>query len=75
MLHESSCTWSELTCAWFASAEEFALLEAAYAVARIIQKFPQLNLPDDEVVVKTGMEEQTVTLVLYCPDGCRVNIG
>ncbi|MCJ1250009.1 hypothetical protein MMC30_007235 [Trapelia coarctata] len=59
----------------FASPEEFALLEAAYAVARIVQKFPQIGLPDDEVVVKTGMEEQLVTLVLYCPDGCRVKIG
>lgn len=56
------------------SKEEFALLEAAYAVTRIVQRFPKLGMPDDEVVVAPGMEEQIVTLVLYNPDGCRVKI-
>ncbi|KAN0116903.1 cytochrome P450 monooxygenase [Hyaloscypha variabilis] len=51
---------------------DFAMTEAAYAVVRILQRFPNIKLPADEVVRKTGKERQTITLVLSVGDGCRV---
>jgi hypothetical protein len=48
--------------------------EAAYAVVRILQRFPNIIIPPDEKVVRTGKERQTVTLVLLVGDGCRVQI-
>ena len=48
------------------------MTEAAYAVVRILQRFPIIKLPADELVEKTGKERQTITLVLSVGDGCRV---
>jgi hypothetical protein len=53
---------------------DFALTEAAYAVVRILQRFPNITIPSDEKIVRTGKERQTVTLVLLVGDGCRVEI-
>ena len=50
------------------------MVEAAYAVVRILQRFPVIRLPRDEVAVKTGKERQTVTIVLSITDGCNVSI-
>lgn len=58
--------------------EDFALLEAAYAVIRILQTFPSLELPDDEPTIEevpVGSERQDVTLVVASADGCRVKLG
>ena len=49
------------------------MTEAAYAVVRILQRFPVIKLPSDEVVKKTGKEPQTITIVLSVGDGCRVS--
>ncbi|KAH0537360.1 hypothetical protein FGG08_005839 [Glutinoglossum americanum] len=54
---------------------DFALTEAAYAVVRILQRFPIVKMPPDEVRVKTGKERQTMTLVLSATDGCKVQFG
>lgn len=48
------------------------MTEAGYAVVRILQRFPVVKLPVDEVVKKTGKERQTITIVLSSSDGCRV---
>lgn len=48
------------------------MTEAAYSVVRILQRFPVIELPADEVVKKTGKERQTITIVLSVGDGCRV---
>jgi hypothetical protein len=53
---------------------DFALTEAAYAVVRILQEFPQLRIPLGDRIFPTGKEPQTVTLVLKIRDGCRVEI-
>lgn len=59
--------------AWLTTeAEEFALLEAAYAIARIVQEFPALSLPDGEEHVPVGQEKQIITLTIAPADGCRV---
>lgn len=52
--------------------EDFALLEAAYAIARIVQAFPGLALPPDEPVEPIGHERQSITLTMAPTDGCRV---
>lgn len=52
--------------------EEFALLEASYAVIRIVQSFPKLALPSDEKLEPVGSEKQTLTLTVSPAEGCRV---
>jgi len=55
--------------------QDFALLEAGYTVTRIVQRFSSITVPDDEDVKKTGMEKQTLTLVVACGEGCRLRLG
>jgi len=52
--------------------QDFAILEASYTIVRIIQKYPIVELPGDEPVVRVGDEKQTLTLVVSSGDGCRV---
>lgn len=54
--------------------EEFALVEASYAVARIIQVFPHISVPPGEPEVEVGKEKQTLTLVVSSSEGCRVQL-
>ncbi|KAL9109660.1 MAG: hypothetical protein Q9227_005698 [Pyrenula ochraceoflavens] len=54
--------------------QEFALLEASYTIARILQVFPNVKVPEGEPVVDIGMEKQILTLVVACGDGCRVTL-
>ncbi|KAK8111826.1 uncharacterized protein PG998_008283 [Apiospora kogelbergensis] len=53
---------------------DFALTEAAYAVVRIMQKYPSIRLPKGEAVDLTGVEKQKMTLVLQIKDGCKVEL-
>jgi hypothetical protein len=53
---------------------DFALTEAAYTVVRLLQEFPTIVLPDDELVELTGVEKQTTTLVVSITNGCKVEI-
>jgi hypothetical protein len=54
---------------------DFAITEAAYAVVRILKLFPQITLPVGEKIELTGVEKQTMTLVISISDGCKVQIG
>ncbi|KAI4939601.1 uncharacterized protein J4E92_000887 [Alternaria infectoria] len=54
--------------------QEFALLEAGYTVARLVQMFPSMTVPKDDPIVPTGRERQTLTLVVASGDGCRVHM-
>jgi hypothetical protein len=51
---------------------DFAMTEAAYAVVRILQRYPNITLPPHEKVVKTGQEKQSITLVIAPEEGCRL---
>ena len=55
-------------------AVDFALIEAAYAVVRILQRFPNIRVPADGTYEKTGKKRQTLTLVLLIGDGCKVQM-
>lgn len=54
---------------------DFALTEAAYAIVRIFQRYPNISLPEGETVEIVGTEKQTVTLVLQITDGCKVKLA
>jgi len=54
---------------------DFALTEAAYAMVRILQRFPIIKMPLDQVHEKPGSERQTMTIVLSVGDGCKVQFG
>jgi hypothetical protein len=53
---------------------DFALTEAAYAVVRILQRFPKLTLPPKEKVELVGVEKKAMTLVVSITNGCRVKL-
>jgi hypothetical protein len=53
---------------------DFALTEAAYTVVRLLQEFPSIKLPEGETVELTGVEKQTMTLVVSITDGCCVDV-
>ncbi|KAI8625465.1 cytochrome P450 [Xylariaceae sp. FL1651] len=55
--------------------QEFALLEASYTVARMLQIFPKIEVPSTEAPVEIGHERQNLTLVVSCADGCVVSLG
>ncbi|TGO07324.1 hypothetical protein BTUL_0292g00100 [Botrytis tulipae] len=52
--------------------QDFALMEASYAVVRIIQNFPNMRLPPGIPVYPSGMEKQTRTIVVSSAEGCKV---
>ncbi|KAI1081511.1 cytochrome P450 [Whalleya microplaca] len=54
--------------------QEFALLEASYTVARLIQLFPRIEVPSTEPDAQIGDERQNLTLVVSCADGCVVSL-
>lgn len=54
---------------------DFGLIEAAYTVVRLLQRFPVIELPADEKVELVGVEKQTMTLVMSSTMGCRVKLG
>lgn len=51
------------------------MLEVSYAVARLIQVYPYVELPDTETRLKVGTERQRLTLVVASDDGCRVRLN
>ncbi|KAI1310867.1 cytochrome P450 [Xylaria venustula] len=55
--------------------QEFALLEASYTVARLVQLFPSITVSDAEAGIKAGDERQNLTLVVSCADGCVVSMS
>ena len=53
---------------------DFALTEAAYTIVRLIQRFPTIELAPGESVELTGVEKQTMTLVMFIAEGCKVQL-
>lgn len=54
--------------------QDFALLEAGYTVARLVQRFPFITVPAGDPHVEIGTEKQILTLVVAPADGCRVHM-
>lgn len=53
--------------------EDFALIEASYVVVRLLQRFPNIEMPSDEVHEKIGKEKQLTTLVMAIGGtGCQI---
>lgn len=55
--------------------EYFALLEASYTVARLVQLSPNIAMSDAETGIKVRSEGQNLTLVVSCADGCVVSMS
>ena len=55
------------------STVDFALTEAAYTVVRLLRHFPSIRLPAGQMVEPTGVEKQTMTLVIQSTEGCMVD--
>ena len=55
--------------------EDFALTEAAYTVVRLLRQFPVIRLPMGQKVELTGVEKQTMTLVISSTEGCMVEMA
>jgi hypothetical protein len=53
---------------------DFALTEVAYTVVRIVQRFQTIGLPSGETVALTGVEKQTMTLVMSSTEGCKIEL-
>lgn len=53
---------------------DFALVEAAYTIVRIVQRFPTIKLPEGEKVELAGVEKQRITLVMSITEGCKVEL-
>ena len=59
-----------LSIRYLPSAEEFALLEASYAIIRILQTFQHFECDPAREISEVGQELQDVTLVLASGEGC-----
>lgn len=57
--------------------QDFALTEAAYTVARIIQAWPNISVDEtaQEPDVPIGQEGQALTFILSSADGCKVKLS
>jgi cytochrome P450 len=55
--------------------KDLALMEASLAISRIIQAFPNIKLPPDQVRGEPGTEKHALTLVLAPIDGCKVQLN
>lgn len=53
---------------------EFALSQAAYTVARFVQRFPYMTVPDGQTL-EIGKEKQLLTLVLSSAEGCVLKLS
>lgn len=53
-------------------AEDFALMEASYAIIRILQAFPNIRLPPEVPNEPVGAERQKYTISLAPMDGVKV---
>lgn len=53
---------------------EFAMLETTYMIARTIQRFPFITVPDGETL-GIGKEKQLLTLVVTSAEGCRLRLS
>jgi cytochrome P450 len=54
--------------------EDFAQMEVAYTIVRMLQTFRHISLPIGEPNEPVGNEKQRLTLVLLSADGCKVEI-
>ncbi|KAJ6095743.1 hypothetical protein N7486_006489 [Penicillium sp. IBT 16267x] len=54
--------------------EDFAQMEVAYTIVRMLQTFRHISLPLGEPNEPVGDERQRLTLVLLSADGCKVEI-
>lgn len=52
--------------------EDYALMEASYAVVRILQTYLNIRLPPGEQNLPVGGEKHNLTIVMSSAEGCKV---
>ena len=55
--------------------EEFAFLEASYAVVRLLQTYRSIELAEEETNDQRDHPRHTITLVVASANGCKVRLG
>jgi cytochrome P450 len=58
---------------WACLGQAFAMLEASYTVARLIQWFPSITVPEGQTL-EIGKEKQILTLVVSSAEGYRLRL-
>ncbi|EXJ61347.1 uncharacterized protein A1O5_11905 [Cladophialophora psammophila CBS 110553] len=75
--NSTNAKWGYLTFKggpWICLGMDFAMTEAAYTIVRLVQRFPVIKLPSNEVIEPTGVEKQTMTLVMSITEGYKVEL-
>ena len=54
--------------------EEFAFLEAAYTIVRLLQTFGDIGVGEEETVDQRDHPRHTLTLVVASANGCKVRL-
>jgi cytochrome P450 len=54
--------------------QDFALMEATYTVARLVQRYPYMSVSDGQTL-EVGKEKQLLTLVLASAEGCCLRLS
>lgn len=52
--------------------KDFSLAESSYAIIRLIQDYPDLQLPPGITPDPVGQEKQSLTIVVSSAEGCKV---
>jgi hypothetical protein len=52
---------------------DFALVEAAYTIVRMVQRFSTIKLPEGEKVELAGVEKQRIALVIFITEGAMLS--
>ena len=58
-----------------AFSEEFAFLEAAYTIFRLMQTYGSIELAEDEELDQREHPKHTITLVVASANGCKVRLN
>ncbi|KAL6720966.1 hypothetical protein ACLMJK_000066 [Lecanora helva] len=55
--------------------QEFAMLEASFAIVRLLQTFSEIELAGEETAYEKLYPQHTVTLVIASANGCKVRLS
>ncbi|KAL9611679.1 MAG: hypothetical protein Q9167_003674 [Letrouitia subvulpina] len=55
--------------------QDFALIEASYTIVRLLQRYPKVEMAEDQAYEKPGSEAQKMTLVMAVGDECVLRLS
>jgi hypothetical protein len=69
------CVQSSTLLTRYVCVVEFALTQAGYTIMRLLQRFNNISLLEEEKLESAGVEQQVITLAISIQDGCKVNVS